>query len=149
MSDEIQPISGKTNQPMFNDLWWQISHDEGRTATKKMVKDAVREVMLEAGVLDAQALAYLKRPVNLIDPTGKTSDIVGTTTPAKKFNWMAHNDAQLLNAILAIGEALGLKLDIIIDAVDEDDEDTAPAPIQVEAGPTSPPIVIEAGPING
>jgi hypothetical protein len=121
----IQPISGKENQEMFNDLWWMLCHNDGRAFIKDMMKDAVREVALEPAVLDAQALAYLKRPVNLVDPSGKTTNITGTTTPATKFNWMAYNNAKMLNILVAIGENLGLKLDVIIDELD-DDAETAP-----------------------
>jgi hypothetical protein len=136
---EIQAISGKENQEMFNDIWWQLCHDGGRADIKKWMRDSARSVALEAQVLEAQALAILKRECFLVDPTGKTGDTVGTTTLAKKVNWMAHNDAQILGVLIAIGDKLGIKLDTLIEAHigDEALEESLP---QVEL----PPVVPEA-----
>jgi hypothetical protein len=130
---EIQAISGKENQEMFNDIWWQLCHNDGRAATAKVIKDSVREVLLEAGVLDAQALAYLKRPVNCIDPTGKTTNVTQTTTPAAKFNWMAYNNAKMLNILVAIGDSLGLKLDELIEFHEDDALEGSLPPVVPEA----------------
>jgi hypothetical protein len=95
-----------SNQEKLNDLWWILCAPDGREFLKGIMKEAAREVALEAGVLDAQNLSLLKRDCNLVDPTGKSGEVVGTTTLAKKINWMAHNDAQLLNAIVEVSKKL-------------------------------------------
>lgn len=68
-------------------------------ASKEDFKAAIREVLSEPGTLDRIALAILKRDCYLVDPSGESGKIVGTTNLAKKINWMAHNDAQLLKAV--------------------------------------------------
>lgn len=75
-------------------------------ASKEDFKAAIREVLAEPAILDRIALAVLKRPCYLVDPTGKSGTIVGTTTLAKKINWMAHNDAQQLQAIVATNQGV-------------------------------------------
>jgi hypothetical protein len=75
-------------------------------ASKEDLKAGLREVLTEAPILDAIALAILKRDCYLVDPSGKTGEIVGTTSLAKKINWMAHNDAQILNAIVDVSKQL-------------------------------------------
>lgn len=74
-------------------------------ASREDVKSAVREVLKEPAVLDRVALAVLKRPAYLVDPSGKSHKVTGTTTLAKKVNYMAHNDAEhsaLLRQIVAL-----------------------------------------------
>lgn len=75
-------------------------------ATREDLKAAYREVLSEPAVLDRIALAILKRDCYLVDPSGKTFNIVGTTNLAKKINFMAHNDAQQLALTAAIGEGV-------------------------------------------
>ncbi len=102
-----------SNQDKLNDLWWILCAPDGRDLLKGIMKVAAREVAVEAGVLDAQALAILRRDCNLVDPTGKTSDVTGTTSLAKKINWMAHNDSQLLNAIVEVSRKLDVAHPVI------------------------------------
>lgn len=75
-------------------------------ASKAEFKAAIREVLAEPVILDKIALAILKRDCYLVDPTGKSHKIVGTTNLAKKINYMAHNDAQLLALTAAVGEGV-------------------------------------------
>lgn len=82
-------------------------------------KDGLREVIMEPAVLDAIAMAVLKRDCHLVDPTGKTFKIVGTTTLATKINYMAHNDAEILGTIKAVGAKLGVGQEEISAALDE------------------------------
>jgi hypothetical protein len=94
-------------------------------ASKEEIKAALREVVLEQPVLDAIALTILKRECYLIDPSGKTSEVVGTTTLARKINWMAYNDNNILRSIHAVGESLGVKLDHLVEQHPEDLPDLA------------------------
>lgn len=66
-------------------------------ATQQDLIDAITH----PDVLDAIALAVLHRECTLIDPSGETGNVVEgqVTTLAKKINWAAHNDAQILTAI--------------------------------------------------
>lgn len=75
-------------------------------ATREDLKAAYREVLREPAVLDRIALAVLKRDCYLVDPTGKSHAVTGTTTLAKKINYMAHNDAQLMSNDAQILDAL-------------------------------------------
>lgn len=95
-----------TNQEKLNDVHWILAAPDGREFLVGLMKQAVRETLAEPAVLDTLALAVLKRDCNLVDPTGRTGDITGTTSLAKKINWMAHNDAQLLNAIVEVSRKL-------------------------------------------
>jgi len=106
-------------------------------ATKEDIKDALREVVLEAPVLDAIALTILKRDCFLVDPTGKTGEVVGKTSLAKKINWMAHNDAQTLNLMTAIGSALGVKMDELLAAHLPEPEELEMSVPALEVGPVS------------
>lgn len=77
-------------------------------ATRDDVKAALRDVLKEPAVLDRVALAVLKRPAYLVDPSGKSHKVTGTTTLAKKINYAAHNDAEhtaLLRQILQLIDA--------------------------------------------
>lgn len=78
-----------TNQDKLNDLWWILCAPDGREEFKRWL----REANADPGVMDAQALAVLKRECDLIDPTAKTQDVVKgrTTTLAKMVNWRAYN----------------------------------------------------------
>lgn len=76
-----------TNQDKLNDLWWILCAPDGREEFKHWL----REANADPGVLDAQALAVLKRDCDQIDPTTKTKNVTGTTTLAKKINWLAFN----------------------------------------------------------
>lgn len=82
-----------------------------------LIEDAVRKVLADPKTQDQLALAVLKRDNYLVDPTGKSGKIVGTTTLAKKINWMAHNDALLKNILVAMGKKLGLQMDDIIEEI--------------------------------
>lgn len=73
-------------------------------ATREDLKAAYREVLSEPAVLDRIALAILKRDCYLVDPSGKSGKVVGTTNLAKKINWMAHNDAQQLALTALVGQ---------------------------------------------
>ena len=73
-------------------------------ATREDLKAAYREVLAEPAVLDRIAMAILKRDCYLVDPSGKSGKVVGTTNLATKINWMAHNDAQLLALTAAVGQ---------------------------------------------
>lgn len=85
-------------------------------ATAADLKKALREVIQEPAVLDQIALAILKRDCYLIDPTGKTGNrVTKTTNLATKINWMAHNDAQRLNFLVAIAAKLGIAVDMLED----------------------------------
>lgn len=86
----IQPAAKPTPAPAPKPKEW----DE--MADRNTVKAALREVLMEAPVLDRVALAVLKRDCFLVDPSGNSHEITGTTTLAKKVNYMAHNDAQEL-----------------------------------------------------
>lgn len=88
-------------------------------ASKEDFKSAIREVLLEPKTLDTIVLAVLKRECYLVDPSGKSGKVVGTTNLAKKINWMAHNDAQILNVVVAIGESLGVQMDEILDKLED------------------------------
>lgn len=97
-------------------------------ADKDTLKEAVREVLLEPGVLDAQTLAFLHRDCNLVDPSGLTGNVVGVTSLGKKVNWMAHNDAQILNALVAISQKLDIEHPVLLpETID------APTPVLVAA----------------
>ena len=74
-----------------------------RDEVKAAAAEAIREVLDDPAVIDKIALAVLKRDCYLVDPSGETGEIVGTTSLAKKVNWMAHNDAQILKAIVGSG----------------------------------------------
>lgn len=76
-----------SNQDKLNDLWWILCAPDGREEFKRWL----REANADPGVLDAHALAVLKRECDLIDPTAKTQNVVGTTTLAKRVNWMPYN----------------------------------------------------------
>lgn len=75
-------------------------------ADENTLKDALRSVLTEPAVLDMIALAILKRDCYIVDPSGQTGNVIPgqTTNLAKKINWMAHNDAQLLTAITNVGQ---------------------------------------------
>lgn len=75
-------------------------------ATRDDVKAALRDVLTEPEVLDRIALSILHRPAYLVDPSGKSSKITGTTTLAKKINWDAATKAQILTAIVEVGNRL-------------------------------------------
>lgn len=75
-------------------------------ASKDEVKAAYREVLTEPAVLDRLALAILKRPCHLVDPSGESFEITGTTTLATKINFAAHNDAQHHKLLVEIKEAV-------------------------------------------
>lgn len=78
-------------------------------ASKAEFKDACREVLTEPKVMDQLALAILKRPCYLVDPSGESFEITGTTTLATKINFAAHNDAQAHTLLAEIKAAvLGL-----------------------------------------
>lgn len=65
---------------------------------------AVDEALKSPQVLDRIALAILKRECYSVDPaTGQTN---GTTTLARKINWMAHNDQAILSAIVDVSKKL-------------------------------------------
>lgn len=97
-----------TNQQKLDDLHWILCEDEGRAVLFKWMRDSARTVALEPDVLDAQAVALLHRVCDgIIDPSGATTTVVdpkATSTLATKIKWMAHNDAQNLNATLAVKE---------------------------------------------
>lgn len=75
-------------------------------ASKEDFKAAIREVLAEGPILDRIALAVLKRPCYLVDPSGKTHAITGTTTLAKKINYAAFNNAKLLSLAVATSEGV-------------------------------------------
>lgn len=78
-------------------------------ASKAEFKDACREVLTEPKVMDQLALAILKRPCYLVDPSGESFEITGTTNLATKINFAAHNDAQAHTLLAEIKAAvLGL-----------------------------------------
>lgn len=67
-------------------------------------KAAVEAALNDPAVLDRIALAVLKRECYSVDPaTGQTN---GTTTLARKINWMAHNDQAILSAIVDVSKKL-------------------------------------------
>lgn len=67
-------------------------------------RDAVDAALQDPAVLDRIALAILKRECYSVDPaTGQTN---GTTTLARKINWMAHNDQAILSAIVDVSKKL-------------------------------------------
>jgi hypothetical protein len=82
-------------------------------ADENTLKNALRSVLTEPAVLDMIAMAILKRDCHLVDPSGRTGDITGTTSLAKKINWMAHNDAQILNAIVEVSKKLDVTHPVI------------------------------------
>lgn len=84
-----------SNQDKLNDLHWLLCEDDGRELLFKWMRDSARTVALEPGVLDAQALAILKRECDLIDPTAKTQNVVAQkTTLASRVKWTPYNFEQ-------------------------------------------------------
>ena len=75
-------------------------------ASKDEFKAAIREVLAEPATLDRIALAVLKRPCYLVDPSGRTHEVTGTTTLAKKINYAAFNNAKLLSLAVATSEGV-------------------------------------------
>lgn len=82
--------------------------DEYDMASLADLETAIRNVLSEPPILDKIALAILKRECDLVDPTGKTQNVTGKTTLAKKINWAAYNNATQLvrldNLELAVSE---------------------------------------------
>lgn len=70
----------------------------------------IKEMINSPAYLDKIALAILKRPINLVDPSAKTSKITGTTNLATKGNWEAYNFQKHLNMLGAIADKLNLAL---------------------------------------
>lgn len=70
--------------------------------------DNLKNMFTSHDVKDAFALHLLKRPINLVDPSGKSGKIVGTTTIATKGNWEAYNFQDLKNMLFTIAEQLKL-----------------------------------------
>lgn len=111
-------------------------------ASKAEIEEVVRRVALDRNVLDAQALALLHRDCYLVDPTGKSFEVTGRTNLAKKINYMAHNDAQHLAAVVELQaqvQALAVGLGILLEAHAPEPE---PAPELAQSLP-----VLEAVPV--
>lgn len=114
-------------------------------ATEADLERVVEKVLTKPAVMDKLALHLLKRDCYLVDPTGKTFKIVGTTNLATKINYMAHNDAEILGAVkhlgsqlVIIGEALDIHVEEMREVHLEDDGDIA-------LDPTPPLAELEAG----
>jgi hypothetical protein len=92
-SDAINVESTTTEQGLFMalteqqqaDIYWELCSPEGRQARVDRILDA---------------------PIDLIDPTGKTTNVTGTTTLRTKIKYMAHNDEQLRLDIAAVAGKL-------------------------------------------
>lgn len=117
-------------------------------ASKAEIEEVVRRVAMDRNVLDAQALALLHRDCFLVDPTGKSFEVTGRTNLAKKINYMAHNDAQHLAAVVELQaqvQALAVGLGILLEAHAPDPE---PAPDLAQSLPvleTVPALAEESG----
>lgn len=72
---------------------------ESYSLTMENAANMFREILADPVVLDRIALAVLHRPCYLVDPTGKSFAVTGTTTLAKKINHAARNHAQLLTLV--------------------------------------------------
>lgn len=68
------------------DIYWQTCTEEGRNAAADRVVDRL-----------------LSRRLPLVDPTGLTKDVTGTTTLETKASWAAYLHAELLAAIAKQG----------------------------------------------
>ncbi|AHB31632.1 endolysin [Arthrobacter phage vB_ArS-ArV2] len=101
-------------------------------ASKEDFKAAIREVLTEGPVLDRVALAILKRDCHLVDPSGMSGEVVGTTSLAKKINWMAHNDAQILNAIVDVSKKIDVTHPVLADETLQDEVVPAQEPAPEE-----------------
>jgi hypothetical protein len=94
-SDNINDESTVTRTGLFmylteqqeKDIYWQLCTPEGRKA---------------------QVDAILDAPIELVDPTGKTTNVTGTTTLRTKIKFMAHNDEQIRNDIANLAAVHGV-----------------------------------------
>ncbi len=71
----------------------------------------LKNLLINPGVMDVQALHLLKRPINLIDPSAKTGKVTGTTNLATKANWEAYNFQKNLNMLLEVAAKLNAHID--------------------------------------
>ena len=93
------------------------------------LEQAIRNVLSEPPILDKIALAILKRECDLVDPSGKTQNVTGKTTLAKKINWAAYNNASQLVRLDGLELAVSELHEVVGKLVPTGDHaGTAPAP---------------------
>ena len=83
--EDLKEFLMALNDQQQADIYWQLCTPEGRNAQADLTVDRL-----------------LARKLPLIDQSGATNKVTGTTTPETKFSWMAHNDAQNLSATVAL-----------------------------------------------
>lgn len=122
----IWPITEKPKPKPKPKDWFAMANEAD-------LERVVERVITKPAVMDKFALHFLHRECYLVDPSGETGEIVGTTNHATKINWDAHNYAQILNAIVAVGNQMGAHMEQF--QVAHAAELEAPAPPLEEAAP--------------
>lgn len=130
--DALAPAIRKIVQEELADLKPGISGRRHSGESYNLIFQNLRNLITDPAVMDKQAMHLLHRPVYLVDPTGKTGEIVGTTNAAMKIRWAAHNDAQNLNAVVDVSNKVAVAHPVI--------------PAETAAGTDTPPLAADTAP---